>query len=440
MPSRPISKQELAEKLSETQIQLEERIKELQCLYDMANLIEDAENRPEVLLAGMPPILCRSWQYPEITCARVTYRGLDHRSPNYRRPKWKQTEALTINGVNAGMVEVGYLRKMPDLDEGPFLKEERDLIKAVAERLGHVLERWENQQELDESRAMFQRLADNAQDMIYRMSLPDGAYVFVNRAAEQVFGYPAERFYQNPMLVRDVIHPDFQGYLAEEWEKLIAGRMSPSYEYKIVDPQGNERWLHQRNVLVRDEGGNPVAIEGIVTDITERKRLIERLEHSTDELDRQVKQRTAQLNHELEESKRREAVIKAQNQEILDLSSPVLRIADNILLTPLIGTLDSERTRRFADVLLDSIVSTQAEVAMIDITGTPSIDTQTAQHLIDTISAVKLLGCGVVITGVRPAIAQTLVQLGIDLSGIRTVSRLSQGLEEVLGQAKDARP
>ncbi|WP_257790609.1 STAS domain-containing protein [Mariprofundus aestuarium] len=103
-----------------------------------------------------------------------------------------------------------------------------------------------------------------------------------------------------------------------------------------------------------------------------------------------------------------------------------------MVAAPIIGTLDSHRTQLFMERLLESIVETRSPVALVDITGVSAIDTATAQHLIDTINAVKLLGAEVIITGVSPSIAQTLVHLGIDLSGIYTRSSLADGLKQAL--------
>ena len=123
-----------------------------------------------------------------------------------------------------------------------------------------------------------------------------------------------------------------------------------------------------------------------------------------------------------------------QAEELLEISTPVMQVWDGVVLAPLIGTLDSNRTQHFMDVLLQKIVETNSEVALVDITGVITVDTQTAHHLIETIEAVRLLGAQVVLTGVAPAIAQTLVHLGINLSGITTRSSLAAGLRVALEQ------
>ncbi len=130
-------------------------------------------------------------------------------------------------------------------------------------------------------------------------------------------------------------------------------------------------------------------------------------------------------------SERREAEdrIRKQQQALLEMATvPVVQVWDGIVMVPLIGTLDSQRAQQLMERLLKRVSETLSPVALVDITGVPTVDTQTAQHLIETISAVRLLGAEVVLTGVRPTIAQTLVHLGIDLSSILTRSSLSAGV------------
>jgi two-component system cell cycle sensor histidine kinase/response regulator CckA len=128
--------------------------------------------------------------------------------------------------------------------------------------------------ELEALREQNKRLTDlveNSKDMLYRMSLPDGKYEYVNRAASHVLGYSPEEFYRSPRLIKEVIHPDWRQYFEEQWPLLISGRMPPFYEYQIITKWGETRWIFQKNVLVRDHEGRPIAIEGIVTDVTEFK-------------------------------------------------------------------------------------------------------------------------------------------------------------------------
>jgi len=113
--------------------------------------------------------------------------------------------------------------------------------------------------------------------------------------------------------------------------------------------------------------------------------------------------------------KTREDIIKRQQQELLELSTPVVRLWEGILALPLIGTLDSARTQIVMESLLEEIVTSGAEIAIIDITGVPTVDTLVAQHLIKTVAAARLMGADCIISGIRPQIAQTIVHLGLEL-------------------------
>lgn len=132
------------------------------------------------------------------------------------------------------------------------------------------------------------------------------------------------------------------------------------------------------------------------------------------------------------ELKKFEEELEAKNKTIMELSTPVIQLWEGVVAAPLIGTLDSERTQQFMERLLDTIIRTKSPVALVDITGVPTIDTQTAQHIIESITAARLLGTQVILTGVSPSIAQTLVHLGIDLSDIETKSSLAAGFQVAL--------
>lgn len=128
--------------------------------------------------------------------------------------------------------------------------------------------------------------------------------------------------------------------------------------------------------------------------------------------------------------KSREEMIKRQQLDMLDLSTPVVKIWDGILAVPLIGTLDSSRTQVVMENLLKSIVETNSNVAIVDITGVPTVDTQVAQNLLKTVMAAKLMGAQCIISGIRPQIAQTMVHLGVDFGNIITKTTLADALAQ----------
>jgi rsbT co-antagonist protein RsbR len=136
----------------------------------------------------------------------------------------------------------------------------------------------------------------------------------------------------------------------------------------------------------------------------------------------------------------REEVIQRQQREMMELSTPVVQLWDNILALPLIGTLDSERTQVVMESLLQKIVDTGAAIAIIDITGVPTVDTLVAQHLLKTVAAARLMGADCIISGIRPQIAQTIVQLGVNLSDVTTKASLADAFSVALKRTQAKLP
>ncbi|MFZ0274419.1 MAG: STAS domain-containing protein [Acidobacteriaceae bacterium] len=131
----------------------------------------------------------------------------------------------------------------------------------------------------------------------------------------------------------------------------------------------------------------------------------------------------------------REELIGRQQQELLELSTPVVKLWDGILALPIIGTLDSARTQVVMESLLQEVVATNSKYAIIDITGVPTVDTLVAQHLLKTITAARLMGAECIISGVRPQIAQTIVHLGINLEDVVTKAKLSDAFALALDRS-----
>lgn len=134
--------------------------------------------------------------------------------------------------------------------------------------------------------------------------------------------------------------------------------------------------------------------------------------------------------------KSREDVILGQQQDMLELSTPVVTLWDGILALPVIGTLDSARSQTVMEALLTKIVETSSTIAIIDITGVPTVDTLTAQHLLKTVTAARLMGADCIISGIRPQIAQTIVHLGVDLNAVITKASLAGAFALALERRK----
>ena len=378
---------------TDAEFALRERVKELNCLQTIGKIVEAEGSSISSILERSVAILPVSWLHIDSAVARIRFDGEVYQTGDMSRCVALQRADLRVGGEVRGAVEVGYVEQHSQRDEGPFLKEERALIEAVAERLGRVIERleavealereretleaafdgiddviyladpetyellhvnspvkaiwgedcigrkcyevlqgrdspcpfctndrifgdslgepyvWEFQnkvnqrwyrcsdkavrwtdgrwvrfelaiditagkeveQALRDSEERFRRITEVAPDMIYRMSLPDGAYEYVSPAAERIFGYQPQDFIDNPALSQQVIPSEWHGYFEREWQKLLADQAPPIYEYQIVHKSGEVRWLNQRNVVLHDDEGRPSAIWGIVTDVTETK-------------------------------------------------------------------------------------------------------------------------------------------------------------------------
>jgi rsbT co-antagonist protein RsbR len=245
----------------------------------------------------------------------------------------------------------------------------------------------------------YRLLVDTITDYAIIMLDADGNVVSWNAGAQAIKGYRADEIIGRHFSVFYSAEANARGFPAEELSNAAAlGRFED--EGWRVRKDGSKFWANVIITTLRDRTGAVVGFGKVTRDLTERRAVEER--------------------------------VRQQAQAILDVSIPVVQIWAGVLAVPLIGTLDSQRTQDFMERLLGRIVETQSEVALIDITGVPVIDTQTAAHLIETFSAVRLLGARVILTGVRPAIAQTLVHLGIDLSSVTTRPSLAAGLQIAL--------
>jgi rsbT co-antagonist protein RsbR len=135
----------------------------------------------------------------------------------------------------------------------------------------------------------------------------------------------------------------------------------------------------------------------------------------------------------------REEIITTQAEQLLELSTPVVKLWDGVVAVPLVGTLDSARTQVVMEKLLQALVDTESDQAIIDITGVPAVDTQVAQHLLKTIVAARLMGAECTVSGIRPQIAQTIVALGIEFGDITTKATLADALRHAMARINAGR-
>ena len=237
---------------------------------------------------------------------------------------------------------------------------------------------------------------DEVEDLFYVFS-PEGEYLEWNDALTSVSGYTDEEI--------EDLHPDRlvpegdRQAVSDAIERVVEHGASVSIEADLLTKEGDRLPYEFTGAPVEDGDGGLVAVAGIGRDVSDLRQ--------------------------------REEELRAMAEEIRELSMPIVEIWDGVLLSTVVGRLDSNRAEQFTEELLNRIVEMDASIAIIDITAVYTVDTQTAQHLIDTIQATQLLGADVIITGINPEISQTLVRLGIGFD-VETRSSLSAGLETAL--------
>ena len=242
-------------------------------------------------------------------------------------------------------------------------------------------------------------IVESSDDAIIGKSL-DGTILSWNSGAETMYGFSSKEALGQNILI--VVPPDRRHEVPQFLGKIERGTRLDHYETVRMTKDGRQFPVSLTVSPIRNSAGEIVGASTIARDISERLRAQEAL----------TRQKIA--------------------QEILEIATPVMQVWEGVVCAALIGTLDSMRTQQLMERLLERIAETGASVALVDVTGVPAVDTQTARHLIETATAVRLLGGQVILTGIRPGIAQTLVHLGVDLSEIKTRASLATGFRSAL--------
>jgi len=302
-----LARQQAEDALRQSGEALRERVKELNCLYAIADLIEK-EDSLEKILQGSADVMPNGWFYPEIACVRIILEGRQYQTANFRETHWRQYADLKVHGRPAGMIELCYLEERPIRDEGPFLKEERNLIGAIAERLGRVAERKQAEQalreahddlelrvkertadlsrtvdslmaevrdrlaaqkSLKESEERFRLIAETVHDVFWISTPGMAKMLYVSPAYEKIWGRSCQSLYEHPESFMEAIFPEDRG-------RMISGLHRPSedqwdFEYRIIRPDSTVLWVRDRGYPIRDAQGNLTGMAGTATDITARK-------------------------------------------------------------------------------------------------------------------------------------------------------------------------
>ncbi|TYC02438.1 MAG: PAS domain S-box protein [Kosmotoga sp.] len=260
---------------------LRERIKELETIYKMSNLVESSFDTKEDLINGLVKILPSGWAYPEITEARINFDDKVFKTENFKKTKWTQKEDIYVNGIYRGFIEVVYLKEKPSMDEGPFLKEERKLLYAITERLNRILERLETREELERQRKWLETTLSSIGDAVI-VTDTSGTVIFVNHVACELTGYS-----ENEMLGEKVEKVFY--IVNEETGEKVENPVDKVLTDKVVVGLGNHTGLISRSgkkysiadaaAPIKDEG----SITGVVMtfrDVTNIRESQQRLKES----------------------------------------------------------------------------------------------------------------------------------------------------------------
>jgi len=284
--STDITEQKQAEEALEKKTHdLGERVKELNCLYGISNLVEKRDISLNEIFQGVVEIVPSSWLYPEITCSRIILEDGKYRSKGFKETVWKQSQEIFVYGKPVGNIEVYYLEKKPESFEGPFLKEERDLIDAIAGQLGRIVERKGVEEAHRESEERYKAIFDRSLDAIYLNDF-EGNFIDANPAALNLLGYTKEEI--SSLNFVSLLDQDQINLALKTMEGIIdTGFQASTAEFKLMRKNGEQLYVETlATLLYRD--GEPYAIQGIARDITERKQNEKELKKANKQLERAI--------------------------------------------------------------------------------------------------------------------------------------------------------
>ncbi len=312
-----VNQKQVIEELQKKTYDLGERVKELNCLYTISHLIEKPDVTLDEILQGTVNIIPPSWQYPEITCAKITFKNNVYTTDNFLETEWLQQCHINNHRQIVGSIEIYYFKKMPDFDEGPFLKEERSLITAISERLGKEFERIEAEKELRktnaeleqrvaertselaqanmlleidiskriqceealrESEEKFRVLVETTTDLVWEIN-SKAIFTYVSPQIENILGYkPEEIIGESGFLL---MLPEEQEKFGEIFDKLrIKGDPILSEATLNSHKDGSLVILESNGTAVYDDNGNVIGYRGVARDITKHKQAEDALRES----------------------------------------------------------------------------------------------------------------------------------------------------------------
>jgi rsbT co-antagonist protein RsbR len=324
------------------------------------------------------------------------FRMVDERVMSSNTAEYAIHEPITLADGSAGWLETN---KVP-------LRAADGTVIGILGTYVDITER--KKAELEQQRMA--AVIENSLDFVGITTI-DGQPLYINPAGMRMVGLDQETA-MSPVSVANAFLPEDMNYFTTViWPAVLRdGSWAGEFRFRNIKTNAAIPVYYTLFAIKDAQTGEPTAVATVTRDLTEQRRL---------EADRQ-------------RAIVQEEIIQAQNMILAELSTPLIPITDGIVIMPLIGTMDTRRAQQVLEALLDGVSKTRAHTAIVDITGVPIVDTQVANALLQATQAVKLLGAEVLLTGIRPEVAQTLVGLGVELRNIQTHSNLQQGIAVAL--------
>ena len=254
--------------LEETSLQLGQRVKELTCLYQLSQLLKDPSIPEPEILQRTVELIPPSWQYPDITCARLVWKGREYATENFQETEWQQASDILLNGEKKGYIQVCYLEKRPTILEGPFLNEERNLIDIVAENLGQYLGAKQIDRQKRRSDEYSRAIIQSSPLPVYSLDL-EGKVLTWNSAAEQVLGWKAEEVIGRPL---PTVPSDKQTESEALKARIFQEGGATGLELVRQKKGGRRIDVSLSSAPIHDEQGEVIGIMSSLEDITQRKK------------------------------------------------------------------------------------------------------------------------------------------------------------------------
>ena len=343
---------------------------------------------------------------------------------------WPQERACSFVLLSLHLQEeqIGFVLFESGSQRGRIYETLRTQISSTLQGALLVQRVQERSAELARQQYILDTFMENIPDQVYFKDL-ESRVTRANRshAAKLGFSDPTEEVGKSDF----DFFPEEQARVKYEQEQEII-RTGESI-LNLEEPDGLGHWALTTKMPLRDENGEVIGTFGISRDITAMREAQAALEQAYAEVERQVAERTAELGREQEESARlQQEVIEAQQRAIQELSTPIIPVLEGVIVMPLIGSIDTMRARDVTRSLLAGIREHKAKVVILDITGVPIVDSGVAAYLNRTVQAARLKGARMIVTGISEAVAETIVDLGIDWSGIETLRDLRTGLRAAM--------